>query len=60
MRPKLYCPKFQPWCGTSKGEIDEACVDNEKRTIKRCDGCIDKQNDYCHKEKSAAQEGRAD
>ncbi len=46
MRPKQYCPKFQAWCGTSKGEVDEACVDYEKRTIKKCDACIDKQNDY--------------
>ena len=60
MRPKQYCPKFQSWCGTSKGEVDEACVDHGGRRIKKSDACIDKQKDYGDQEKSAAQEGRAD
>ena len=33
------CEKHLPWTTTSKGEITDACVDYEKHTIKRCDGC---------------------
>lgn len=35
------CPFFQPWCNTSRGEIDNACVCREHLLIKRCDRCVD-------------------
>ncbi len=31
------CKFFLPWVETSKGEVNHACVNNEKRTIKVCD-----------------------
>jgi hypothetical protein len=40
---RISCEKYLPWTDTSKGEINNACVDREKRIIKRCDGCIEKQ-----------------
>ena len=37
------CPKYRPWIVTSRGEeINDVCVDDEKRTSKRCDRCIEK------------------
>ena len=35
----MRCKYFLPWVETSKGEINDACVDNEKRTIKQCNHC---------------------
>ena len=40
---RISCEKYLPWTTTSVGEINDACVDREKRIIKRCDGCIEKQ-----------------
>ena len=31
-----HCKYFLPWITTSHGEINTVCVDNEKRTSKRC------------------------
>lgn len=31
------CKYYLPWVNTSREEINDACVNNEKRTIKRCD-----------------------
>lgn len=42
MRPKKHCKNFRPWVTTSQGERNEYCVDEEKRTMKYCDACIDK------------------
>lgn len=39
---RISCEKYLPWTTTSVGEINDACVDREKRIIKRCDGCIEK------------------
>ena len=33
----INCKYYLPWVVTSIGEIDDACVNNEKRTIKQCD-----------------------
>ena len=38
----MNCENYQPWTTTSKGEISDACVDREKRVIKRCDRCREK------------------
>jgi hypothetical protein len=32
----MRCRYYLPWVETSRGEIDDACVNNEKRTIKQC------------------------
>lgn len=32
----MSCKYYLPWTTTSQGEIDDACVNNEKRTIKQC------------------------
>ena len=42
MKNRIFCPKYQPWTSTSKGEINDACIDREKRIIKQCDGCVEK------------------
>lgn len=39
MRDRNKCPHHLPWTTTSQGEIDDACIDRERRIIKRCDGC---------------------
>ena len=39
---RISCEKYLPWTDTSKGEINDACVNYEKRIIKRCDNCIAK------------------
>jgi len=31
------CKFFLPWVETSRGEICDACVNNEKRTIRQCE-----------------------
>ena len=31
------CKHYRPWVVTNKGEINCACVDEEKRTITKCD-----------------------
>ena len=31
------CKHYRPWVGTNKGEINCACVDEEKRIITTCD-----------------------
>ena len=47
MRPKRYCKNFYPWTSTSKSaELIDQCVDREKKIIKNCDACIDKNKDY--------------
>ena len=33
---KTFCKQYRPWAVTSRGEICNACVDNERRTIKKC------------------------
>jgi hypothetical protein len=38
---KAHCKNYLPWTMTSKGEINDACVDYENRIIKKCDGCIE-------------------
>lgn len=40
MRPSKYCPKFLPWIGTNRGEIDDVCIDEVERTTKKCNDCI--------------------
>lgn len=45
MRPSRYCPKFLPWIGTDRGEIDDVCFDEARRFTKPCDGCIDRPTD---------------
>ena len=32
----MRCKYYLPWVETSRGEIDDACVNNEARTIKQC------------------------
>lgn len=44
MRPERYCEKFLPWFGTNKGELEDVCIDREKRTVKSCNACIDREN----------------
>ena len=39
------CKYYRPWQGTSRGEID-VCVDEEKRTIQKCDWSY--KDGYCH------------
>lgn len=34
---KELCKYYRPWVGTSKGEINCACVDYIKRIIRKCD-----------------------
>ena len=36
-RPNFNCKYYRPWLGTSRGEINDACVDDEKRVSARCD-----------------------
>ena len=41
-----HCKHYLPWTvtysvGGGQHEINDACVNNEKRTIKRCDFCRD-------------------
>ena len=31
------CKYYSPWVTTSRGEIRDACVDDERRRIKQCD-----------------------
>ena len=31
------CKYYRPWQGTSRGEINDVCVDDEKRTMQKCD-----------------------
>lgn len=45
MRPKKYCPKFQSWTRTNKEELNDVCIDRERREIKPCDCCVDRKND---------------
>lgn len=45
MRPKKYCPKFQSWTRTNKEELNDVCIDRERREIKSCDCCVDRKND---------------
>lgn len=33
----MICKYYLPWTTTSTGEINDACVDNEKRTIRQCE-----------------------
>lgn len=33
----MNCKYYRPWVGTSKGEVTDACVDDEERTIRKCD-----------------------
>ena len=37
MKSRAYCKHFRPWLGTSKGEINNACVDDDARTSTQCD-----------------------
>jgi len=37
----MRCKYYLPWVETSRGEIDDACVNNERRTIKQCCYCKD-------------------
>ena len=32
----MKCKYYLPWVETSSGELNDACVNNEKRTIKSC------------------------
>ena len=32
----MKCKYFLPWVVTSRGETNDACVNDEKRTIKQC------------------------
>lgn len=34
---KELCKYYRPWVGTSKGEINCACVDYERKIITKCD-----------------------
>lgn len=33
---KKFCKHYLPWTNTSKEEINDACVINERRLIRRC------------------------
>ena len=35
----MICKYYLPWVETSRGEIDDACVNEEARTIKQCSYC---------------------
>lgn len=36
-KQQTYCPHFRSWVDTSKEEITSACVDEDKRTIRKCE-----------------------
>lgn len=46
MRPSKYCEHFRPWLGTSRGELNEVCVDEQHHTATRCTACIDVINQH--------------
>jgi len=35
----MNCEHYLSWTTTSNGEINEVCIDYDKRTIKRCNRC---------------------
>lgn len=51
----MRCKYYLPWVETSRGEIDDACVNSEKRTIKQC--CYWNAPEFCpeFKEKEDAE-----
>lgn len=36
-KQQTYCPHFRSWVYTNKGEITSACVDEDKRAIRKCE-----------------------
>lgn len=40
------CKYYRPWQDTSRGEINDVCVDDEKRTMQKCDWSY--KDGYCH------------
>lgn len=45
------CPYYRPWVTTSRGEeTDNVCLDDEHRTCKPCDRCIEKNGGTPHPE----------
>jgi hypothetical protein len=40
------CKYYRPWQDTSRGEINDVCVDEEKRTMQKCDWSY--KDGYCH------------
>lgn len=46
MKNPLYCEYYEPWCRLSNGEeLEDACVNRNTRTIKRCDKCREEGGD---------------
>ena len=56
----MRCKYYLPWTTTSHGEINDACVNNEARTIKHCHYWRDPENcpEYKEEEKWSSTSSR--